>query len=74
MGTPDHDRSKARPFLLEEVSEGAWRLTLQETRFNGQNYPIVTTSPVDQSFPTAAKARAYAKEHYGAKAGEFATK
>jgi hypothetical protein len=74
MGTPDHDRSKARPFLLEQIEDGDWRLTLQETKFNGQNYPIVTTSAIDMSFPTAAKARAYAKENFGAKAGEFATK
>ncbi|HST35647.1 MAG TPA: hypothetical protein VLK25_03345 [Allosphingosinicella sp.] len=74
MGTPDHDRTRSRPYLLEQVEGGDWRLTLQETRFNSQNYPIVTASPVDQSFPTAARARAYAKEHYGAKAGEFATK
>ncbi len=74
MRIPDHDRSKAQPYLLEKVQDGAWRLTLRETRFNSQNYPIVSEAPVDQSFPTAAAARAYAKENFGAKAGEFATK
>jgi hypothetical protein len=70
----DHDRRRAKPFLIEKEAEGAFRLTVRETRFNSQNYPIVTATHVGESFRTTAQARAYAKEHFGAQAGEFASK
>jgi hypothetical protein len=67
-------REITRPFLIAKDSEGQVRLTVRETRYNMQNYPIVTSTLVDESFRTAAAARAYAKEHYGAEAGQFASK
>jgi hypothetical protein len=70
----DHDRSRAVPYLIERDDEGAFRLTVRETRFNSQNYPIVTATPVDESFKTSTAARAYAKENFDAQPGEFATK
>jgi hypothetical protein len=70
----DHDRSRAAPFLIERRSEGDYRLTVRETRYNSQNYPIVTATPVAESFSSAAAARAYAKAQFGAVAGEFASK
>ena len=70
----DHDRSRATPFLIERQDEGAFRLTVRETRYNSQNYPIVTATPVPETFKTTAAARAYAKAHFGAQPGEFATK
>jgi hypothetical protein len=70
----DHDRRRAKPFLIEKQAEGAFRLTVRETRFNSQNYPIVTATAIGESFRTTALARAYAKEHFGAQAGEFASK
>jgi hypothetical protein len=70
----DHDRRRAKPFLIEKQAEGAFRLTVRETRFNSQNYPIVTATAIGESFRTTAQARAYAKEHFGAQAGEFASK
>jgi hypothetical protein len=67
-------REITRPFLIAKDSEGQVRLTVRETRYNMQNYPIVTSTLVDESFRTAAAARAYPKEHYGAEAGQFASK
>lgn len=72
-GRPDHDRKAAKPFLIEKQEEGGVRLTLRETRYNGQGYPIVTSTRLDAAFATAAAARAHAKDHYGAQAGDFAS-
>ena len=47
---------------------------MRETRSNMQNYPIVTGTMVEATFRTAAAARNYAKEHYGAEPGQFASK
>jgi len=69
----DHDRSKATPFLIERRGE-EFCLTVRETRYNSQNYPIVTATPVSEPFKTAAAARAYAKATFGAQPGEFASK
>ena len=67
----DHDRAKAKPFLIAPDPAGGFRLFLCETRYNSQNYPLVVETPVEEVFASAAAARAYAKEHYGAVAGEF---
>jgi hypothetical protein len=73
-GTPDTTRAAIKPFLINKDAEGRVRLTLRETRYNGQGYPIVTTTLHEEPFPTATAARAYAKEHFGAEAGQFASK
>jgi hypothetical protein len=73
-GTPDDRRIAPKPFLITKDEEGRTRLALRETRYNGQGYPIVTTTEVAQAFESATQARAHAKEHFGAKPGEFATK
>lgn len=73
-GAPDHDRAKPKPFLIERAESGAFRLTVREVRFNSQNYPLVVTKVIDEAFATATAARTYAKEHLGAKPGEFAVK
>lgn len=69
----DHDRRRAVPYLIERDEAGGFRLTVRETRFNSQNYPVVTATAVAERFKTSTAARAYAKENFGAKAGEFAT-
>ena len=71
-GFPDHDRAALRPFLISVDDSGDYRLTLRETRFNSQNYPVVTLTTVEETFRTSAEARAYAKAQYGAATGEFA--
>lgn len=63
-----------KPFLIVADEQGQVRLTLRETRHNSQGYPWILKTPVEQSFATTAAARKYASEHFGAKAGEFATK
>ena len=67
-------REIPRPFLIAKAEDGEFRLTLRETRYNSQGYPLVDTTPVDGTFKSAAAARAHAKEHYGAEAGQFASK
>jgi hypothetical protein len=67
-------RIPVRPFLIAKDEDGAVRLTIRETRYNSQNYPIVTSSLQTDTFKTAAAARAHAKEHFGAEAGQFANK
>ena len=67
-------RTLLKPFLIVKNEEGEFQLTVRETRYNGQGYPIVTTTLHDEPFPTATAARAYAKEHFGAEPGQFATK
>jgi len=37
-------REKVRPFLISKVEDGSYRLTVRETRYNSQNYPIVTAT------------------------------
>ena len=72
--TPDSPRPPVKPFLIGTDDEGRVRLTVRTTRFNRWNYPVVSSSLVDEAFPTAAAARAHAREHFGAQPGEFANK
>ena len=66
--------STIKPFLIARDDQGLVRLTVRETRHNSQGYPWVTKTLVEESFLTAAAAKAHAVEHYSAKTGEFATK
>lgn len=70
----DASRTPIKPYLIAKDPEGSVRLTVRETRYNGQNYPIVTSTMVDETFKTATAARAHAKEHFGAEPGQFASK
>jgi hypothetical protein len=67
-------RIPVRPFLIAKDAEGAVRLTVRETRYNSQNYPLVTSTLQAETFKTATAARAFAKEHFGAEIGQFASK
>jgi len=73
-GIPDATRVKPKPFLISKGGDGRTHLAVRETRYNTQGYPIVATTHVDETFDSTAAARRHAKEHFGAKAGEFATK
>ena len=64
-------RTPVRPFLIGKDEDGAFRITIRETRYNSQHYPLVTSTLQPSTFKTAA-ARAYAKEHFGAVAAEVA--
>ena len=63
-----------KPFLIAKGEDGQFRLTVRETRYNSQGYPLVTATPVEETFISATAARAHAKEHFGAEAGQFASK
>jgi hypothetical protein len=67
-------RIPVRPYLIAKDAEGDVRLTVRETRYNSQGYPLVTETMVKETFKTATAARAHAKEHFGAEAGQFAAK
>ena len=62
------------PFLIAKDEESQFRITIRNTRFNSQNYPIVTASLQPESFKTVVAARAHAKLQLGAEAGQFASK
>ena len=66
-------RIPLRPFLIAKHAEGAFRITVRETRLNSQRYPIVTSTLQPETFKTATAARAHAKAHLGAEAGQFAS-
>ena len=67
-------REIPKPFLIAKGDDGQFRLTVRETRYNSQGYPLVTATPVEEPFKSATAARTYAKEHFGAEPGQFAAK
>lgn len=67
-------RELIRPFLVNKDQEGNFRLTVRETRFNSQGYPIVTSTLQDDLFKTAAAAKTFARDHFGAEPGQYAAK
>lgn len=67
-------RDIIRPFLINKDDDGNFRLTLRTTRFNSQGYPLVDVALHSELFRTAATAKAYARDNFGAKPGEYATK
>lgn len=67
-------RIPVRPFLINKDSEGRYRITIRETRYNSQGYPLITATMQEETFATASAAKAHAKEHFGAEAGQYATK
>ena len=67
-------RDSILPFLINKDSEGHFRLTVRDTRYNSQGYPIVTSSLQTEQFKTATAARTFARENFKAEAGQFATK
>ena len=66
-------RIPVRPYLVTKDPDGRFRLTVRETRYNSQKYPIVTAVLQAESFPTATAAKAHAREYFGAENGQFAT-
>lgn len=63
-----------KPFLITKDEDGRVRITMRETRRNSQDYPWVLSTLIESTFSTSGEARAYAVEHLGAQAGEFANK
>jgi hypothetical protein len=67
-------KETVKPFLITKDEEGSYRLTVRNTRYNSQHYPIVTSTMQDEIFRTATEARNFAKANFRAEAGQFATK
>lgn len=67
-------REKIQPFLIKKDEEGNFRLTVRETRYNSQGYPLVTSHLQSEIFKTAAAARTHARDVFNAEPGQYATK
>lgn len=67
-------RTPVAPFLINKDQEGNFRITVRSTRFNSQNYPLVTSTLQPELFKSATAARAHARLELGAEAGLFASK
>ena len=65
-------RDEVQPFLITRQEDGIFRLTLRDTHYNSQGYPIVKSSMQDEIFETAAAAKAFARNNFKARAGEYA--
>ncbi|MBD3761607.1 MAG: hypothetical protein IE929_12735 [Rhizorhabdus sp.] len=65
-------RVPVKPFLITKDENGAFRLTVRRTWFNSQNYPLVDSKLQEEVFKTMTAARAFAREHFGAEAGQYA--
>lgn len=63
-----------RPFLINKDVTGAFRLSIRDTHYNSQGYPIVKTTLHDELFKTANAAKLFARENFNAQPGQYATK
>lgn len=63
-----------KPYLINKDEDGQYRITIRETRYNSQGYPLVTATLQEETFPTATAAKAHARDTFGAEAGQYATK
>lgn len=66
--------AKSRPFLINKDEAGSFRLTVRTTRYNSRGYPLVSAALQDECFKTATAARTFARDNFGAKPGEYASK
>ena len=62
-----------RPYLISKDSDGRFRVKLRKTRFNSQNYPLVTSTMIGETFTTATAAKNYIRAEYGAVAADIGT-
>jgi len=67
-------RTAIKPFLIAKDDSGEYRITIRETRYNSQGYPLVSSTMQEESFATASAAKAHARDVFGAEAGQYATK
>jgi hypothetical protein len=63
-------REKVRPYLITKDEEGHFRLTVRETRYNSQGYPLVTATMQNELFKTETAARNFAREVFKAEPGQ----
>jgi hypothetical protein len=67
-------RIPVKPYLIAKDEQGQFRLTVRVTRYNSQNYPLVTATLQEEIFKTATAARAFARDVFGAEPGQYASK
>jgi hypothetical protein len=67
-------RATINPFLISKDEDGNFRLTVRDTRYNSQGYPLVTSNLQDELFRTATEARAFARDVFNAQPGQYSTK
>ncbi len=67
-------KETSHPFLIAKDETGDYRLTVRETRYNSQGYPLVSAHLQEERFRTSSEARAFAKSNFRAEAGQFTTK
>jgi hypothetical protein len=60
-----------RPFLISKDEAGVFRVTIRNTRYNSQNYPLVTTTLIDETFKSATAARTYIRAEFKAAATDI---
>jgi len=75
MAEQENTMSKipVRPYLVSKDSDGRFRVTVRRTRFNSQNYPLVTSILIEEIFATATAAKNYIRSEYAAVAADIAT-
>ncbi|HVR90773.1 MAG TPA: hypothetical protein VHG29_06740 [Novosphingobium sp.] len=66
--------ARLRPFLINKDTEGNFRLTVRDTRYNSQGYPLVDSTLQAELFKTASAAKAFARDNFRAEPGQYATK
>jgi hypothetical protein len=67
-------REAVRPFLITKDEDGNFRLTVRETRYNSQGYPLVTSHLQEETFKSAAAVRNFARDVFKAEPTQYATK
>ncbi len=68
-------RVAVKPFLIAKDESGEYRITIRETRYNSQGYPLITATAPGRKLPQpASAAKAHARDVFGAEAGQYATK
>jgi hypothetical protein len=67
-------REISHPFLIARDDAGQFRLTVRDTRYNSQGFALFTARLQDECFRTAAEARAFARDNFGAQPGQFTSK
>ena len=64
----------ARPYLVCKDDDGVYRVTVRTTRYNSQNYPLVSSEMLADVFKTQTAAKTFVRENYRAEAGDIAFK
>jgi hypothetical protein len=65
-------REAIRPYLISKDDDGNFRLTVRETRYNSQGYPLVTSHLQEETFKSAAATRTFARDVFKAEPGQYA--